>query len=169
MCWHSTHPFLSRTTDAPRYPPWLSGVPLPRIPKWRGMVCALTTRCWAWRIFPPSLLTLSMMPRCCTGTSSVNETGGGLGGLVRLSTSPANHEGSGCSTCRGVGSFSTFDEFLRLTYGDKHWQSSTRVVYSSSPTTTNTETGTRRKTSMTRDKNIIGSLLPDGTQPQRGL
>lgn len=24
---------LSRTTDAPRYPPWLSGVPLPRIPK----------------------------------------------------------------------------------------------------------------------------------------
>ena len=27
------------------------------------------------------------------GTSSVNETGGGLGGLVRLSTSPANHEG----------------------------------------------------------------------------
>lgn len=29
------------------------------------------------------------------GTSSVNETGGGLGGLVRLSTSPANHEGFG--------------------------------------------------------------------------
>lgn len=24
---------LSRTTDAPRYPPWLSGVPLPRILK----------------------------------------------------------------------------------------------------------------------------------------
>ena len=26
-----------------------------------------------------------------------------------------------------------FDEFLRLTYGDDHWQTSTRVVYSSSP------------------------------------
>lgn len=86
------------------------------------------------------------------GTSSVNETGGGLGGLVRLSTSPANHEGFGLQYVQGVGSFSTFDEFLRLTYGDKHWQSSTRVVYSSSPTTTNTETGTRRKTSMTRTR-----------------
>ena len=81
------------------------------------------------------------------GTSSVNETGGGLGGLVRLSTSPANHEGFGLQYVQGVGSFSTFDEFLRLTYGDKHWQSSTRVVYSSSP-----NDGTRRKTSMTRTR-----------------
>ena len=56
-----------------------------------------------------------------------------MGGLVRLSTSPANHEGFGLQYVQGVGSFSTFDEFLRLTYGDKHWQSSTRVVYSSSP------------------------------------
>ena len=47
------------------------------------------------------------------GTSSVNETGGGLGGLVRLSTSPANHEGFGLQYVQGVGSFSTFDEFLR--------------------------------------------------------
>ena len=45
------------------------------------------------------------------GTSSVNETGGGLGGLVRLSTSPANHEGFGLQYVQGVGSFSTFDEF----------------------------------------------------------
>ncbi len=37
------------------------------------------------------------------GTSSVNETGGGLGGLVRLSTAPANLKGSGCSTCRESG------------------------------------------------------------------
>lgn len=37
------------------------------------------------------------------GTSSVNETGGGLGGLVRLSTSPANHEGFGLQYVQGVG------------------------------------------------------------------
>ena len=34
---------------------------------------------------------------------------------------------------QGIGSFWTTDEFLLLTYGDDHWQTSTRVVYSSSP------------------------------------
>ena len=67
------------------------------------------------------------------GTSSVNETGGGLGGAVKLSTKPANAEGFGLQYTQGIGSFKTFDEFLRLTYGDKHWQVSTRAVYSSSP------------------------------------
>ena len=67
------------------------------------------------------------------GTSSVNETGGGLGGAVKLSTRPANANGFGVQYIQGVGSFKTFDEFLRLTYGDSHWQVSTRAVYSSSP------------------------------------
>ena len=67
------------------------------------------------------------------GTSSVNETGGGLGGSVKLSTQPANADGFGMQYVQGVGSFKTFDEFLRLTYGDEHWQTSTRLVYSSSP------------------------------------
>lgn len=66
------------------------------------------------------------------GTSSVNETGGGLGGLVKLSTAPANQRGFGLQYIQGVGSFGTFDEFLRLTYGNKHWQISTRAVYQSS-------------------------------------
>ena len=67
------------------------------------------------------------------GTSSVNETGGGLGGSVKLSTQPADADGFGMQYVQGVGSFKTFDEFLRLTYGDEHWQTSTRLVYSSSP------------------------------------
>ena len=67
------------------------------------------------------------------GTSSVNETGGGLGGAVKLSTRPANANGFGVQYIQGAGSFKTFDEFLRLTYGDRHWQVSTRAVYSSSP------------------------------------
>ena len=67
------------------------------------------------------------------GTSSVNETGGGLGGAVKLATRPANANGFGVQYIQGVGSFKTFDEFLRLTYGDSHWQVSTRAVYSSSP------------------------------------
>ena len=67
------------------------------------------------------------------GTSSVNETGGGLGGSVRLSTQPAKADGFGLQYIQGIGSFSTFDEFMRLTYGNEHWQTSTRIVYSSSP------------------------------------
>ena len=67
------------------------------------------------------------------GTSSVSETGGGLGGAVKLSTKPAQNNGFGLQYVQGVGSFKTFDEFLRLTYGNKNWQLSTRVVYSSSP------------------------------------
>ncbi len=66
------------------------------------------------------------------GTSSVNETGGGLGGAVKLSTKPADADGFGLQYVQGVGSFKTFDEFLRLTYGDEHWQVSTRAVCSSS-------------------------------------
>ena len=67
------------------------------------------------------------------GTSSVNETGGGLGGAVKLSTKPAESKGFGLQYIQGIGSFKTFDEFLRLTYGNDHWQTSTRAVYSSSP------------------------------------
>ena len=67
------------------------------------------------------------------GTSSVNMAGGGLGGLVKLSTVPAHQEGFGMQYVQGIGSFSTFDEFLQLKYGDKHWQISTRAVYQSSP------------------------------------
>ena len=67
------------------------------------------------------------------GTSSVNETGGGLGGAVKLMTRPAENRGFGLQYIQGIGSFKTFDEFLRLTYGNDHWQTSTRAVFSSSP------------------------------------
>ena len=67
------------------------------------------------------------------GTSSVSDTGGGLGGSVRLASEPAQAKGFGVQYVQGVGSFQTFDEFLRLTYGNAHWQLSTRAVYSSSP------------------------------------
>lgn len=67
------------------------------------------------------------------GTSSVNETGGGLGGLVRLSTTPDTPEGFNAQYVQGIGSFSTFDEFARITYGSDKWHISTRAVNSSSP------------------------------------
>ena len=67
------------------------------------------------------------------GTSSVNITGGGLGGAVLLATKPADAQGCNLQFVQGVGMFKTFDEYLRFTYGGERWHSSTRVVFSSSP------------------------------------
>lgn len=67
------------------------------------------------------------------GTSSVSETGGGLGGLVQLATLPDVPPGLSAQYVQGIGSFSTFDEFARVTYGSDRWQISSRAVYSSSP------------------------------------
>lgn len=67
------------------------------------------------------------------GTSSVNETGGGLGGLVKLATIPDAPPGFNLQYVQGIGSFSTFDEFLRFSFKNDRWVTSTRAVYSSSP------------------------------------
>lgn len=67
------------------------------------------------------------------GTSSVNEAGGGLGGLVSLSTDADHQPGVGMQYVQGIGSFKTFDEFLKVSYGTEKWHFTTRAVYSSSP------------------------------------
>ena len=94
------------------------------------------------------------------GTSSVNETGGGLGGSVKLSTKPAKAEGFGMQYVQGAGSFRTFDEFLRLTYGNEHWQASTRVVYSSSPNDYKYRNHDKKENVYDEDMNIIAQYYP---------
>ncbi len=94
------------------------------------------------------------------GTSSVNETGGGLGGSVKLSTSPAQAEGFGLQYVQGIGSFKTYDEFLRLTYGDNHWQISTRAVYSSSPNDYKYLNHDKKVNVYDDDMNIIDQYYP---------
>lgn len=66
------------------------------------------------------------------GASSLTVTGGGLGGAVDLSTRPTGEQGLGLHYIQGIGSYSTYDQFLRLTYGSERWSSSTRVVYATS-------------------------------------
>lgn len=66
------------------------------------------------------------------GASSVGVTGGGLGGAVTLATQAPQEQGLGLRYVQGIGSFTTFDEFLHLTYGGTRWSSSTRVLYSTS-------------------------------------
>ena len=94
------------------------------------------------------------------GTSSVNETGGGLGGSIQLSTKPAKEEGFGLQYIQGVGSFKTFDEFLRLTYGNEHWQTSTRVVYSSSPNDFEYRNHDKKENVYDENMNIIDQYYP---------
>lgn len=94
------------------------------------------------------------------GTSSINDMGGGLGGSVKLSTQPANANGFGLQYIQGIGSFQTFDEFLRLTYGNEHWQSSTRVVYSSSTNDYTYRNHDKKENIYDENKQIVGQYYP---------
>ena len=94
------------------------------------------------------------------GTSSVNETGGGLGGLVRLSTAPADIRGFGLQYIQGIGMFRTFDEFLRLEWGDEHWQVSPRAVYQSSANDFKYRNRDKKENIYDDEMNIVGSYYP---------
>lgn len=94
------------------------------------------------------------------GTSSVNETGGGLGGLVRLSTTPDTPEGFNAQYVQGIGSFKTFDEFARITYGNDKWHFSTRAVNSSSPNDYKYVNHDKKVNIYDDDHNIIGQYHP---------
>lgn len=94
------------------------------------------------------------------GTSSVNETGGGLGGSVKMSTKPANAQGFGVQYIQGMGSFNSFDEFLRLTYGDEHWQVSTRAVLSTSPNNFTYRNHDKKENIYDENMNIVDQYYP---------
>lgn len=66
------------------------------------------------------------------GASSLTRTGGGLGGAVDMQTRPVFGQGYGLQYIQGIGSFDTYDQFLRFSYGNSHWSTSTRLVYSTS-------------------------------------
>ncbi len=64
------------------------------------------------------------------GASSINLIGGGLGGAVEMTNKPVEKKGWGAQFVQGIGSFDTYDDFLRLTYGGDRLSASTRLVYS---------------------------------------
>ena len=63
------------------------------------------------------------------GASSITQTGGGLGGSIALNTKPNFNNGNELQYIQGIGSFHTYDQFLRYTYSDKSWSNSTRISY----------------------------------------
>lgn len=94
------------------------------------------------------------------GTSSVNETGGGLGGLVKLGTIPDAPDGFNMQYVQGIGSFKTFDEFARITFHNDNWTSSTRAVYSSSPNDYKYVNHDKKVNIYDDEHNIIGQYNP---------
>ncbi len=94
------------------------------------------------------------------GSSSIAQTGGGIGGLVDLSTAPVEPDGLKAQYVQGIGSFSTFDEFARISYGSEHWRASTRVVYSSSANDYTYLNHDKKLNIYDEDKNIIGQYHP---------
>ena len=94
------------------------------------------------------------------GTSSVNVSGGGLGGAISLGTKPAQLDGFQMKYVQGVGSFNTFDEFLHLGYGSQKWQLSTRAVLSSSDNDYKYTNYNKKKNIYNKEGDIVGQYYP---------
>ena len=94
------------------------------------------------------------------GTSSVGETGGGLGGAIKLNTQPVKQRGFNLQFIQGIGSFKTFDEFLRLTYATDRWQFSTRALYMTSANDYKYRNHDKKENIYDQNNNIIGQYHP---------
>ncbi|MBQ5740479.1 MAG: TonB-dependent receptor [Bacteroidaceae bacterium] len=66
------------------------------------------------------------------GASSMHLTGGGLGGAVELKSLVPNISGNSLQYVQGIGSYSTYDQFLQFSHTGPKWRSNTRLVYSTS-------------------------------------
>jgi iron complex outermembrane receptor protein len=66
------------------------------------------------------------------GTASSSAAGGGVGGAVVLGNRAPTGRGFEMSYTQGVGSFHTFDQFMRLAYGGGRFRETTRVLYATS-------------------------------------
>ena len=96
------------------------------------------------------------------GTSAITETGGALGGSVQLVSMPEKMDSTGVKLqyVQGIGSYKTFDEFLRVSWSNRHWATSSRVAYSSSPNDYKYTNHDKKENIYDDDHNIIGQYYP---------
>lgn len=94
------------------------------------------------------------------GASSVSETGGGLGGLVSLTTAEQEDDGYDICYIQGFGSYKTFDEFLKFGYKNDKFSTRTRFVYSSSENDYSYINHDKKVNIYDDDNNIIGQYNP---------
>lgn len=94
------------------------------------------------------------------GTSSVSVTGGGLGGAILLESKPSAEQGFQLQYIQGIGSYSTYDEFLRLSYGSERWQVQTRLIHTMSENDFHYTNYKKREHIYDEQNQIIGSYYP---------
>lgn len=95
------------------------------------------------------------------GSASIIDGGGGLGGAVRLASgAPDPQSGLRVRYIQGVGSYSTFDEFLQVDYGGKRTTSSTRISYASSANDYHYINHDKKENIYDPEGNIIGKYNP---------
>lgn len=96
------------------------------------------------------------------GSSAINETGGALGGSVQLASVPENMDSTGLRLqyVQGIGSFRTFDEFLRGSWSNGHWNLSTRLALSSSPNDYKYTNHDKKENIYDEEHNIVGQYYP---------
>lgn len=94
------------------------------------------------------------------GSGALNETGGGPGGLVSLSTSAVPDSGLVARYVQGIGSFSTFDEFLSVSWRKNRFGMSSRVSYASSPNDFKYVNRDKTANIYDEDHNIVGRYHP---------
>jgi outer membrane cobalamin receptor len=66
------------------------------------------------------------------GAASLQSGSGGLGGSINIQNSPGWNNHLSWRYYQGIGSYSTFDEFMQLSVGNKKIQSKTRLYYNDS-------------------------------------
>ena len=95
------------------------------------------------------------------GASTVTDVSGGLGGLVKLSTDVRKvSDGFSGQYTQGIGSWRTFDEFLRLAYSRNRWRISARVSYSSSANDFPFTNRDKKENVYDENHNIVSSFYP---------
>ena len=66
------------------------------------------------------------------GASSLSDQSGGLGGSININNKPDWNNKFGLKYRQGIGSYSTYDEFLQIGFGNKIVQSKTRIYHNQS-------------------------------------
>ncbi len=66
------------------------------------------------------------------GAASLSDRGGGIGGSINIENRPDWGENTGVRYIHGMGSYSTFDEFLQLGLGNRKIKSITRLYHNQS-------------------------------------
>ncbi len=66
------------------------------------------------------------------GASSLKYQSGGLGGVINISNQPNWTKRFGVKYIQGIGSYNTFNEYVKLTFGNKKWQCRTGLYHNQS-------------------------------------